>query len=135
MPKIALDVAKKEAQKWLDHKRIKPKKREALSDQIDTIVDGISDGSLILEKNHNFTYTLSFPLKNSDGEETVKTLTFKPRISVKEITARMKGVKSNDADARVLGYIAALIDQPSALLSEMDTEDNSIAQAFATFFL
>ena len=133
--KVTRKVAESEVNKWLDHKKVKDKKRENLQDQIDVMVDAIIDGSLVLDQDFKFTHTLSFPIKNANGEITVKSLTYKPRLSVKEINSRMKGVKANDADARVVGYIAALTDQPAAVLTSLDTEDNSLSQAFATFFL
>ena len=133
--KVTRKVAELEVNKWLDHKKVKDKKRENLQDQIDIMVDSIIDGSLVLDQDFKFTHQLSFPIENSNGETTVKSLTYKPRLSVKEINSRMKGIKANDPDARVVGYIAALTDQPRAVLTDLDTEDNAVAQAFATFFL
>ncbi len=133
--KVTRKVAELEVTKWLDYKKVKDKKRENLQDQIDIMVDAIIDGSLVLDQDFKFTHTLSFPIENANGEVTVKSLTYKPRLSVQEITSRMKGIKSNDPDARVVGYVAALTDKPRAVLTDLDTEDNAIAQAFALFFL
>ena len=133
--KVSRKVAELEVKKWLDYKKVKEKKRENLQDQIDVMIDAIIDGSLVLDQDFKFTHQLSFPIENANGEVTVKSLTYKPRLSVKEINAKMKGVKSNDPDARVVGYVAALTDHPRAVLTDLDTEDNSLAQAFALFFL
>ena len=133
--KVTRKVAESEVNKWLDYKKVKDKKRENLQDQIDVMVDAIIDGSLVLDQDFKFTHTLSFPIENAKGEVSIRSLTYKPRLSVKEINSRMKGVKANDADARVVGYIAALTDQPAAVLTSLETEDNSLSQAFATFFL
>lgn len=135
MDKITEEVARREVGKWLDYKKVKDKKRENLEAQIDVIVDNIVDGTLVLDSDHKFTHTLSFPLTNAKGEVTLKSVTYKPRLTVKEINSKMSGIKASDADGRVIGYIAALTDQPSAIIANMDTEDNSLAQAFATFFL
>ena len=133
--KVSRKVAELEVKKWLDYKKVKEKKRENLQDSIDIMIDAIIDGSLVLDQDFKFTHTLSFPIENANGEVTVKSLTYKPRLSVQEITSRMKGIKSNDPDARVVGYVAALTDKPRAVLTDLDTEDNAIAQAFALFFL
>ena len=133
--KVTRKVAELEVTKWLDHKKVKDRKRENLQDQIDIMVGAIIDGSLVLDQDCKFTHQLSFPIENAKGEVTVRSLTYKPRLSVIEINAKMKGVKPTDADARVVGYISALTGQPSAVLTSLDTEDNSLAQAFATFFL
>ena len=135
MSKIALDVAKADIDKWLNYKKVKPGKRESYSDNIEKMIEAVQDGTMIVEKDHKLKYKLAFPLKNSDKEETVTHLTFVPRLTVREITARMKGIKSGDADARVMGYVAALTNTPAGVLGDLDTEDNSICQAIATFFL
>ena len=54
---------------------------------------------------------------------------------VRGINAKMKGVKSGDSDGRIVGYIAALTDQPSGIITSLDTEDNSLAQQIVAFFL
>lgn len=134
--KVTVEVAEKEVDLWLDYKRVKSKKRENLAPQIEVLVDGIVDGSLVLDhQSFVFKQILLFPLKNSKGDVTVASISYKPRLNVKQINAKMKGVKPTDADARVVGYIAALTDEATEVLTHLDSEDNSIAQAFATFFL
>ena len=134
--KVTPEVAKKEVDSWLDYKKVKPKKRENLDAQIEVFVDAIVAGTLVLDhQNFVFKHTLSFPLENSKGDITVTSVNYKPRLSVKQINAKMKGIKPTDADARVLGYIAALTDEATEVLTRFDSEDSSIAQAFATFFL
>lgn len=135
MEKITPEVARLEVEKWLDYKKVKSSKRENLSDQIDILVDNVVDGTLVLEEGCKFTHELSFPLKNEEGKDKLKTLIYKPRVNVQQINTKMTGLKPTDADGRILGYIAALTDQPLALIAKMDTEDVSIGKAFAMFFL
>lgn len=131
--KVPLKVAKKEMDNWLDHKKVKSKKRDDFAEHIETIVEGICDGTLTLDpKTFEFTHKLSFPL-GDDGNIT--ELKYRSRMMVEEINSRMKGIKANDVDGRIVRYIAALTEQPSAVVSKLDTEDNSLAQAFVQFFL
>ena len=95
----------------------------------------MADGTLVVEKDFKLTHTLVFPITNSDGKETVAKLTYKPRLMVRDINVKMKGIKAGDNDGRVVGYVAALTDQPSGVLTSLDTEDNGLAQAIAMFFL
>lgn len=133
---ITPELAAKEVESWLDYKKVKTGKRENLADQISILEENVCDGTLVLDdKTHKFTHKLQFPIENSKGEVTVKEIIYKPRLKVKEINAKMTGVKANDADGRVIGYVAALTEQPVAVISNLDTEDNSLAQAFAMFFL
>ena len=74
--KIPLKTAEAEIKKWLDHKRVKPKKRESLQDNIDSMVDSIVDWTLVLQEDMKLVHTLSFPLENDKGEVTVKELIY-----------------------------------------------------------
>lgn len=135
-PKVSRETAKKEVESYLDYKKVKARKRENLAPQIELFEDAIMDGSLVLDPDKFvFTHTLAFPLTNAKGDITVRQLNYKPRLDVKEINSKMKGIKANDADGRVVGYISALTGQPSEILTRLDSEDNSLAQGFATFFL
>ena len=48
---ISEELAKKEVLKWMDFKNLKPRKREERKDEIETIVEAICDGDLILDKD------------------------------------------------------------------------------------
>jgi len=134
MSKIPLEVAQVEIEKWLDFKKVKTQKRENNKEQLELITDAICDGTLVLDdKTFVFTHKLLFPLGSGDSEK-IKELTYKPRLMVRDINAKMKGVKANDPDGRIVSYIAALTDQPSGIITSLDTEDNSLAQQIVQFF-
>ena len=132
--KIPLKTAQAEVESWLDFKKVKSQKRENLQDNIDNMVDNIVDGSLILREDMHFVQTLLFPMKY-EGKETLKELVYKPRLQLREINVKMKGVKPTDADGRIVGYTRALTDQPAAVITNLDTEDNTLAQHITGFFL
>ena len=133
--KINLKTAEAEIKKWLDYKKVSPKKRESLQDNIDNMVDCIVDGTLVLQDDMKLLHTLSFPLENDKGEVTVKELIYKPRLQVRDINVKMKGLKPTDADGRIIGYTRALTDQPAEVIKSLDTEDNTLAQHITGFFL
>lgn len=131
--KIAKDIAAQEVQGWLDFKKIKEKKQESYKDQIEVLVDAVSEGTLeINPETKNITQNLDFPI---GSEMKVSKLEYKPRLTVGEIQSHMGGVKATDADGRITAYVAALTNQPKELIKKLDTEDNSIAQSIAIFFL
>lgn len=132
MSKVERQVAESEVQKWLDFKRIGDKKREAQKPQIEVLVDAVEDGDLVLDEQMVFVHTLKFPLMN---EQPVKELSYKPRLSVLDIHSKLEGVKSSDADGRVLAYVAALAGKPRQIIKSLDSEDYAISQALAIFFL
>jgi len=128
---IATSVARIEVEKWLDFKRVKDKHRESNSETIDHLVESFEDGTLMLDDDHNIIMNLTFGV--GEGEK-IESLKFKPRLKVGEIHNSMKGIKSTDADARVLSYIATLTDQPIGVIRQLDTEDYRISSSVVVFF-
>lgn len=130
--KVSLDVAKKEVDKWLDYKCVNEKKRESYEEQIEILIDAIADGILTLAEDNTLVHKLLFPL---EGELPLSELKYKPRIKVSTIQAHLNGVKSKDADGRLCAYVAALTSKPKAVIQGLDTEDYSVSQSIAIFFL
>lgn len=133
MDKVSRDVATQEIESWLDYKKVNSRKRESYQEQIDTLIDGVCDGALTLNPDtHALTHHLKFPL---EAEVTTTSLDYAPRIKMKAVHQNMQGTKAGDADGRVCAYIATLTGKPKDVIKAMDTEDYSIAQAVAIFFL
>lgn len=140
MEAITQELAEKEVKSWLDFKKVNVKKRENYKDNIEALVNAMIDGKLSLREDKTFVHTLSFPLSavQKEGEEakvTVTELEYTPRLTVKQIQREMQGVKSSDLNGMVCAYISALTGKVKNIVSALDTEDYSIAQAIAIFFL
>ena len=131
--KVAIEVAKSDIEAWLDHKKITDKKREAYESNIETLTDAIVDGYLV----HNAQdHTLEHTLKFSFGTEMkVEKLTYIPRLNMQRLKPYLTGVKSTDADGRITAYICALTGKAKGIIEQLDSEDLTIAQAVAIFFL
>jgi hypothetical protein len=132
MSKVAREVAINDVNRWLDYKVVSERKRESLKDSIETLVDAVEDGLLIVNDDHTIIQNLRIV---PDGEEPIKSLTYKPRLKVSEVHMQLANVKSTDADGRVCAYIAALTTKPKGIIRALDTEDYGIGQAIAIFFL
>lgn len=130
---VAREVAAKEIGSWLDYKRVKDRKRELYKDSIDVLVDAVCDGDLVVD-SENFTLTQKLAF-GTGGDEPVEELVFKPRIRLKDVRPHLQGVKADDADGRVVAYIAALTGQHKNVISALDTVESSIAQSIVVFFL
>lgn len=129
---IALDVAQAEVDRWLEHKKISAGKRETNKPSIDSMVAGFQDGMLILNEDFSITHKLKFA---TEGEKPIEELKYKPRLKVETTFKHLEGVKSSDADGRLCAYVAALTSLPKGLITKLDTEDYSLAQSIAVFFL
>ena len=124
------ELALVEVTKWLDCKKVKEKKRVAYKEAIESLVDAVSEGTLILNDDFSFTHRLDFPV-GTDG--LIKEFNYKARLDVSTIQKYANG--ATGGDARVLATISALTAQPKELVSKMDTEDYGIASSVAIFFL
>lgn len=132
MSKINKEMAVADVNKWLDAKKISQSKRELQKDSIDSLVDAITEGWLMLNADTAFVMKLKFPL---DGEDPLEELTFKTRVRTEQIKNHLKGVKATDIDGRLLAYGAALTSQSSTLINKLDTEDQSLVQSISVFFM
>lgn len=135
MEVVSKEIAQAEVDKWLDFKRIRPSKRESNKEYIDALVAGICDGLLILKDDMRFEQNLQFPIEDKTGGSSFKTLEYKPRINVSLIQLHLQGVKTGDADGRLLAHVTALTAKPKELIKKLDTEDYGIALAIAVFFV
>ncbi len=129
---VVIEVAKQEVEKWLDYKKVSPKKRESYADNIDALAESISEGFLVLTENFEFELTLKFPFGTDVKTEK---LTFKPRLAVGEAQNYLQGVKATDIDGRMLAYVAALTVKPKELIKKLDTDDFSVCQNIVLFFV
>lgn len=132
MNKMPKDLAELEVIKWLDYKKMSDSRREEKAESVKALTNAISDGQLTLNEDFTLTQTL---LLEIGKEVKIKELTYKARLSGSQIQAHLQGVKPNDIDARLMGYIAALTEQPKEVVKTMDTEDLNVAQNIALFFM
>jgi len=132
---VSRDVAEKDLERWLNHKRIGITKRENMRDNIDILVDAVQDGQLVVEEDCKITQKLAFPPENGEGDVHVSELVYAPRMHFSQIQPKLKGIKPGDTETRLLGYAAALSGQPIGVLRKLDTVDLAVLQAVAVFFL
>lgn len=119
-----------EIENWLTYKKVAAAKRLSYKDAIDTLANAISEGSLSIDdKTFAITQKLQFPAAE------ITSLTFKPRLTLQDIKTKTATVKPSDSDGRMMAYVSALTDVSAGELSKMDTEDYSICQSIAVFFI
>jgi len=135
MSKVSNELAVNEMTRWLDYKKIKPAKRESNKEQADLIVSCIEEGQIEIDEECNMKFNLNFPIHSDEGDVMLASMIFKPRLKVHEISAKMKGVKATDIDARMAAYISASAQINSGQVRNLDTEDFNVAQAVILYFL
>ena len=131
MKKVNLETSIDEVNRWMDYKKVRETKRESLHDQIESISEAFSEGLLVLKDDFTIEQTLVHPVGE---DESIKSITYKPRLSDKQKQPHMKGVASNDQFGMMHAIIAALTNVPRAVVAGLDSEDMDIARAIAVFF-
>jgi hypothetical protein len=131
---VTLDVAEQEINKWLDHKRIREKKREAQKDNIETLVAAVADGDLVYdEESHQLVQTL---LCDYGNEVPFRELRYDARLNMGKVRKNLKGVKiTDDSLGYIMAYISTLTNKPKAMIDALDSDDYKIGQAIAGFFI
>ncbi|SRR5258706_3601477 len=133
MGKVDKETAEKDVNTWLDYKQIGDSKRESNVTSVESLVQAVMDGFLVLNtENKSWIQTLKFPLKE---ELPVEKLEYKPRLKLSEVHTGMQGAKTTDAYALLCAYVSVLTGKPKNIIKALDTEDYGIAQSIATFFL
>jgi hypothetical protein len=133
--KVASEIATAEVNKWLELKKIGEKKREDKKDSIDAMIGAICEGLLIIDEKGFITQKLKFQIKDESGKVELEELKYKPRLSTAQIQACLAGTKLTDLYALPIALIAALTDQSKSIIKLLDSEDSSVGQSIANFFL
>lgn len=130
------EVAINDINDWLDAKKVSQKKRATQVEQIENLVSEVEEGNLAYDSDSKvLSYKLKFPLEDESGSYTLSNLDFKYRLTSNDLAPYLKGVKPTDADGRLAAYICALTGKAGGYIKKLDTEDLSVAQSIAVFFL
>ena len=129
---LNIELAMQEIERWLDYKKVSPRKREANKDSIDILADAVSTGNLVLKEDCTLVQTLNFPISS---EKKTEVLEFKPRLQMKSVYQHLQGVKPSDIDARLYAYAAALTGNPKELIKNLETSDYEVVSAIVVFFI
>jgi len=135
--KVDQESALKDFEKWIFIKKIRDQKRQenAKGKFEDVIVSSIAEGDLSIDENGYITQKLIFPIIDDNGNDILTELRFIPRIPVKLLNIKLKGVDASDADKRQVAYVSALTQVNMGILEKLDSEDSRISQAIVMYFL
>lgn len=133
MGKINRETAENDVTAWLDKKKVFEETREKYKEHIDILVEAIMNGVLVLDTTtFEFTHNLLFALGENEDKKELK---YRARITDKQITPHMRGVKNDDADGRLQALIAALTSESKGVIANLDSGDKRIATAVGIFFI
>lgn len=115
------ELAKKEVEKWLDIKRVRPKKREKLKDQISLMCEFFEDGTFILNDDGKIVQNLLF---ETGGK---KELVYESRLSINKLN-------EFDHQSHYVNVVSALTGELTGVIAGLDSEDTEPALVITSFF-
>jgi hypothetical protein len=131
MNQVSIEVAQSEIDGWLKFRRVNDRRKLEMESQVETLVNAVCDGALIVKEDNSLELTLIEPL----GDNSKRVLTFKPRIQVRDVQPALRSLKSGDGDGRIMAYLSALTGESMGILGLMDSSDHSICASIVVFFL
>jgi len=136
MSKVNRDTAIQTVNEWLDFKKVKATKREGLAAMIESLIEAVMDGTLVLDEKMNWIQKLDFPITSQEGATMCESLTFKPRITDKEIQSHSKAVKGQTFSDELTKRILALTGENIGYIQALDSStDRPLAENIAVFFM
>jgi hypothetical protein len=136
MTKVNRETAIQTVTEWLDFKKVKATKREGLASMIESLIEAVMEGTLVVDDNMNFIQKLDFPLTSQEGSVMCESLTFKPRITDKEIQSHSKAVKGQTFSDELTKRILALTGENFGYIQSLDSStDRPLAENIAVFFM
>ena len=146
---VSKELAIRDVDAWLDYKGVLNSTRITQEEVINSLYELVEEGVLSIDSGlgtdkdaedvsddatFNITHKLRVPL-TQDGEVTLSSLSYKPRIANSEPDKYSKGVKAGDGEGKVASYICALTAQPRGVIKKLDSLDYAIAQNIVIFFI
>ena len=132
---VSEEIAEKDLQEWLERNHISEDKIESSigESQLKIIKKAIQKGRLILNEDGKLILKLVTTIGSSSSP--IDELIFNARVSRKMVMPYLNGVKSDNADMRLIAYMAASTGKNKMILTELMPEDQAIADAITVFFV
>jgi hypothetical protein len=138
---VSKDVAMEELTTFLkkqlpkEFRRGKMTSEKIEEDYID-VLEAIEDGLLVFDSNGKPVYELRSPLKNSEGEISIKQVTFRSRIKGADKTILMNGIdpkkQLGDYMIKVISYMTQI--DSNELVKKLEKEDFDVLNQICSVF-
>ena len=137
---VATEVAMQELTVFLkkhlpkEFKRGKMTEEKIEEDYID-VLESIEDGNLVFDEHGKPVYTLTSPLKNDEGQDSVTSVTFRARIKGADKTMLMNGIdpkkQLGDYMIKVISHMTQLTGN---LVKKLEKEDFDVLNQICSVF-
>lgn len=137
MNKINKETAIKEINEWFeiigyDESRIEEGENLPTDEMM---LKSVMSGEATFTENHELKINLKEPIKDKDGEILHSELIFKNFVPMYEYNKAVRGIRTDDADARMLATISAFTNVAKSRIDRMSTKSYRILQVAAGYLL
>ena len=126
--KMPADQAEAEVNALLDKKNIFPKRREALQQAVDSVVEAMQYGFVTINEDGTITQNMITPV------DSVSVITYKARIAPEVMNRQIASLKIDNATTRNVAYIKAYTGLLENVINKLETTDRNTAESIALFF-
>lgn len=128
---VSQGVAVKDVNRFLDYRKVSDKRREEFKDQVDSLVEMVMDGDMVVNDDCSITYKIAFTEDLPWSE-----LKFMPRVKTRVVHEILRNhVKGSDGDGRVYAYLAAHSGITFGEVRLLDSFDSSRLSSLALFLM
>jgi len=127
---IKFDVAKNEVIQWLKDCGISENQITKLDQFVDKIASYLSEGILVINKDHSVTQTLFAPL----GGGNTKTITYQTDYEVGTLQTNQSMNKDGSTIGETIAMLCTLSGEPMQVFQRMKRRDFTVADKVAVFF-
>lgn len=129
---VGKDVAEKEVNEWLDHMDIPENARKvgAVKIFVDSIVESVSKGFLVINDDKTITQKLKTPL----AEGATKEIIYDFRYTIGEYYERMKEVNETNETELAIAKLSFIAKKPKEFIGRLEGKDFKVARALVIFF-
>lgn len=131
---MPLEQATNEVNALLDSKKIRPKRREAIQSQVDTLIEAVTYGFLTISPE-KIVMVLETPI--TSGDKPITEIEMKYRVAPEVLRAGLSRLKSGDMFAQLMNVGLAYVTTPNiveAVINKLEQSDRAVFDSLSLVF-
>jgi hypothetical protein len=131
---MPVEQATNEVNALLDSKKIRPKRREAIQSQVDTLIEAVTYGFLAIS-HEKIVMTLETPI--TSGATPITEIEMKYRVAPEVLRSGLSRLKSGDMFAQLMNVGLAYVTTPNiveAVINKLEQSDRAVFDSLSLVF-
>lgn len=132
---MPITEATNEIESLLDSKKMRPKRREDIKAQIDTLIEAVQYGFLTIDNGNKITMTLESPI--TSGANPITEIEFKYRVSPDILRVNISKLKGGDMFAQLMSVGLSYVTTANvveAVINKLEQSDRAVFDSLSMVF-